>query len=142
MDGQSEFDSRPMRILAAEDNLVNQMVLKAMFELKGIEPVIVENGEAAVAAWEQGEWDVILMDVQMPVMDGMLATRKIRHREAETGRAPTPIVALTANAMNHQVEEYMAAGMNRFVPKPIQIAQFYDLIAELIGRKWDHSAAA
>ena len=65
-------------------------------------------------AWEVGDWDVILMDVHMPVMDGPTATRLIRKREAETGRLRTPIVALTANAMAHQVETYAADGMDDF----------------------------
>ncbi|HEX7760777.1 MAG TPA: ATP-binding protein [Caulobacteraceae bacterium] len=119
---------RPLRILAAEDNAVNQLVLKTLLAQAGIEPVLVGNGEEAVAAWEQGGWDVILMDAQMPVMDGVTATRQIRRREAESGRAPTPIIALTANAMDHQVEGYLAAGMTGLVTKPIQVAQLFDAI--------------
>ena len=121
-------DERPLRILAAEDNDVNQLVLKTLLGQVGLEPTIVGNGEEAVAAWARGDWDLILMDAQMPVMDGIAATREIRRREAETGRLATPIIAVTANAMAHQVESYLAAGMNGVVAKPIQIAQLFEAI--------------
>jgi CheY-like chemotaxis protein len=87
--------------------------------------VIVDDGKAAVEAWELGDWDVILMDVQMPVMDGPTAARIIRQREAVTGRAPTPIVALTANVMSHQVRDYELAGMTAWVAKPIEVAALF-----------------
>ncbi|MDP2011830.1 MAG: ATP-binding protein [Phenylobacterium sp.] len=114
-----------LRVLAAEDNAVNQLVLKTLLGQVGVSPHVVEDGQAAVAAWETGSWDLILMDVQMPVMDGIAATARIRQRETATGRARTPIVALTANAMAHQVEEYFAAGMDGHLAKPIEIAALY-----------------
>ncbi|THD61022.1 ATP-binding protein [Phenylobacterium sp.] len=120
--------SAPLRVLAAEDNPVNQMVLKALLAQIGIEPTVVENGQEALDAWEDGEWDVILMDVQMPQMDGQTATRRIRAREAELGRAPTPIIAITANAMIHQVASYRAAGMNEVVSKPINVEALFAAI--------------
>jgi signal transduction histidine kinase/CheY-like chemotaxis protein/cytochrome b561 len=126
---EAALGEQPLRILAAEDNAMNQLVLKTLLSHVGLEPVMVENGEEAVRAWEQGDWDLILMDVQMPVMDGPTAARQIRRREAETGRAPTPIIALTANAMTHQTESYHAAGMNGFVAKPIVVAQLFEAIA-------------
>ena len=94
---------------------------EALLAQVGIEPVIVGDGVDAVAAWETGDWDVILMDVQMPRMDGPTATRFIRERELAQRRRRTPIVALTANAMTHQVSEYLAAGMDGFVAKPIEV---------------------
>ncbi len=115
----------PLRVLAAEDNKVNQLVLRTLLNQAGIEPVIVDDGQAAVDAWEQGQWDVILMDVQMPVMDGPTAARLIRQRERASGRAPTPIIALTANVMSHQLREYELAGMNGQVAKPIQVAALF-----------------
>ncbi len=114
-----------VRLLAAEDNPVNQLVLKALLAQIGIEPVVVGDGVDAVAAWENGDWDVILMDVQMPRMDGPTATRFIRERELAQRRRRTPIVALTANAMTHQVNEYLAAGMDGFVAKPIEIDRLF-----------------
>jgi signal transduction histidine kinase/AmiR/NasT family two-component response regulator len=122
---------RPLRILAAEDNPMNQVVLKTLLGQAGVAPVVVGDGEAAITAWERGDWDVILMDVQMPVMDGVRATQEIRRREKESGRARTPIIALTANAMIHQMDEYRAAGMDAFVAKPIEVAQLFAAIAEV-----------
>ena len=115
----------PLRVLAAEDNKVNQLVLRTLLNQAGIEPTIVDDGKAALEAWESAPWDVILMDVQMPVMDGPTAARAIRQREAESGRAWTPIVALTANVMSHQVREYEQAGMNGCVAKPIEVAALF-----------------
>ena len=115
----------PLRVLAAEDNSVNQMVLKTLLQLAGIEPVITENGVEVLAAWQQQEWHVILMDIQMPQMDGLTATRAIRAREAETGRRRTPIIAVTANVMAHQVSAYEAAGMDQVVPKPLEAVRLF-----------------
>jgi CheY-like chemotaxis protein len=88
----------------------------------GLEPTVVENGAEAVEAWKSGRWDVILMDIQMPVMDGVTATREIRACEAPATRPRTPIIAVTANAMSHQVADYAAAGMDAVVPKPLDAA--------------------
>jgi signal transduction histidine kinase/AmiR/NasT family two-component response regulator len=120
---------REIRVLAAEDNSVNQLVLRTLLAQLGIDLVVVDNGAEAVDTWEIGDWDLILMDIQMPEMDGPTAARRIRAREAQTGRGPVPIIALTANAMNHQVESYRAAGMTGFVAKPIEIAQLVEAIA-------------
>ncbi|MGA0602696.1 ATP-binding protein [Caulobacter sp. KR2-114] len=117
-----------VRVLAAEDNPVNQLVLKTLLSQIGVHVEVVGDGVDAVAAWESADWDVILMDVQMPRMDGPTAVRFIREREAAQGRPRTPIIALTANAMTHQVNEYLAAGMDDFVPKPIEVRR---LIAAL-----------
>ena len=114
-----------LRVLAAEDNAVNQLVLKTLLHQMGVDPHVVDNGQQALEAWETGDWDVILMDIQMPVMDGLTATAAIRNREADTGRARTPIVALTANAMAHQVEQYILAGMDGHVAKPIQAVELF-----------------
>jgi two-component system, sensor histidine kinase len=114
-----------VRVLAAEDNSVNQLVLKTLLHQIGVEPVVVGNGEEAVAAWATAPWDVILMDMQMPVMDGLAATRRIREVEAAEGRARTPILALTANAMSHQIQQCLAAGMDGHVAKPIEAARLF-----------------
>jgi signal transduction histidine kinase/ActR/RegA family two-component response regulator len=114
---------KPLKVLAAEDNAINQLVLKTLLTQLGFEVAVVENGELAVAASADGACDLILMDVQMPVMDGPTATRRIRAREAAEGGPRTPILALTANAMTHQAEEYLAAGMDGAVAKPIQLDQ-------------------
>ncbi len=120
-----ELTGQALRVLAAEDNAVNQLVLKTLMHQVGIDPVIVVDGAQAIAAWEAETWDVILMDVQMPVIDGPAAARAIRARELATGRARTPIIALTANAMSHQVAEYRDAGMDGFVAKPIEVGRLF-----------------
>jgi signal transduction histidine kinase/ActR/RegA family two-component response regulator len=125
---QAPEDAGALRILAAEDNPTNQQVLKALLGPIGVEPTMVDDGEQAVEAWASGGFDLILMDIQMPRMDGLTAARTIRAREAELGRPRTPIIALTANAMPHQVEEYVAAGMDGFVPKPIDLRTLYEAI--------------
>jgi len=129
----AEPQSLDIRVLAAEDNDVNQLVLKTLLMQAGIEPVLVANGREALEAWEQQDWDVILMDVQMPEMDGPAAARAIRARERETGRRWTPIIALTANAMSHQRAEYDAAGMNGLVAKPIEISRLFEAIESALA---------
>jgi signal transduction histidine kinase/CheY-like chemotaxis protein len=117
--------SGEIRVLAAEDNATNQLVLKTLLGQAGIVPTMVENGREALEAWEAQDWDLILMDIQMPVMDGVAATRAIRERERAGERGHTPIIAVTANAMTHQVAEYHAAGMDQMVPKPIDVAALF-----------------
>jgi signal transduction histidine kinase len=121
-----------LRVLAAEDNTVNQLVLKTLLHQLGIEPVVVENGAEAVAAWRAQHWDVILMDVQMPRMDGPTATRAIREAEAAEGRPRTPIIALTANVMAHQLADYFAAGMDGHIAKPIEAARLFEALEAVL----------
>ncbi|HEX3917913.1 MAG TPA: ATP-binding protein [Caulobacteraceae bacterium] len=132
----------PIRILAAEDNSINQLVLRTLLHQAGLEPTIVENGTKCLQAWEDEPWDVILMDIQMPEMDGPTAARSIRAREIETGRPRTPIVALTANAMSHQVSAYLAAGMDGHVAKPIEAAKLFEAIELALDGAADEAALA
>jgi len=122
-----------LRLLAAEDNATNQQVLAAVLGSLGIEVHIVPDGKEAVEAWRTGSYDLILMDIQMPVMDGITAAKTIRDAEKAAGRRRTPIVALTANALTHQVEEYLAVGMDAHVAKPIEIAKLYDAISAVLN---------
>jgi signal transduction histidine kinase/ActR/RegA family two-component response regulator len=128
-----EPEGLPLKVLAAEDNDVNRLVLQTLLQQVGLSPTIVADGAQALEAWEREPWDLILMDVQMPVMDGPTACARIRQREAETGRQRTAIVALTANAMAHQVAEYRAAGMDGFVAKPIQVAALFAAMTEALA---------
>jgi CheY-like chemotaxis protein len=137
-------DSAPalaLRVLAAEDNEVNQLGLKTLLHQLGGVPFGVADGKAAVEAWEAEPWDLILMDVQMPVMDGPTAAAEIRRREAARGQARTPIVALTANAMAHQVQQYLACGMDGHVAKPIEIKALYQVLVRTLGESGDQPAA-
>ncbi|MGA0601969.1 ATP-binding protein [Caulobacter sp. KR2-114] len=124
----------PLRILAAEDNEANRLVLAALLGHAGADLTIVTNGAEAVDAWAAGDWDVVLMDVQMPVMDGVAAVQEIRRREAAEARRPTPVIALTANAMTHQVAEMRAAGMDDHVGKPIDIVRLFAAIEAAVAR--------
>ncbi len=110
-------ESRSMRILLAEDNLVNQKVALRMLERLGHHVTLANNGREALSAFEKQAFDLILMDVQMPEMDGLEATRKVREMEPTGSRVP--IVALTAHAMDSHQEECLAAGMDSFLTKPI-----------------------
>jgi len=119
---------RPIRILAAEDNPTNQLVLAALLEPVGVELTIVGDGRLAVETFVAGGFDLVLMDVQMPVMNGVEAAAEIRSWEALRGLTRTPILALTANVMRHQIEEYLQAGMDGFVAKPIEAAKLFEAI--------------
>jgi len=132
---------RPVRLLAAEDNHINQLVLKTLLHQIGISPVFADNGRDALHAWTLQDWDIILMDMQMPVMDGLAASRYIREQEGLTGRPRTPIIALTANAMSHHIEDYRAAGMDAFVSKPIGIAKLLEAISSILGETSETRAA-
>jgi signal transduction histidine kinase/ActR/RegA family two-component response regulator len=125
---QEEGEGRRIRILAAEDNPTNQKVLRAVMEPLDAELTVVSDGHEAVEAWRTGEFDLILMDIQMPVMDGVEAAKQIRSEEASDRRPRIPILALTANALVHQVEEYMAAGMDGHISKPIELPRLYEAI--------------
>jgi signal transduction histidine kinase/CheY-like chemotaxis protein len=116
---------RPLRILAAEDNSINQKVLAALMGPVGADLTLVSSGGEAIDAWRTGGWDMILMDIQMPGMSGVEATLQIRAAEAAEGLTRTPIVAVSANAMQHQMDEYRAAGMELHVSKPIQAQALY-----------------
>jgi CheY-like chemotaxis protein len=131
---------RPLRLLAAEDNQVNQLVLKTLLHQVGIAPVLVDDGRAAVDAWAAQYWDLILMDMQMPVMDGLTATRMIRDQEKRTGRPRTAIIALTANAMSHHIAEYKAAGMDEFVSKPIDLGKLIEAMTAALSEASDIEA--
>jgi signal transduction histidine kinase/ActR/RegA family two-component response regulator len=134
--------SSEIRVLAAEDNPTNQLVLKTLLQFAGVEVAIVGNGQEAVEAWSSQAWDVILMDVQMPVMDGPTATREIRRRERADHRPRTPIIALTANTMSHQTTEYIECGMDDHVAKPIDAEALFEAIFKAIESRTETTIAA
>jgi len=112
-------NGKPLSVLVAEDNEVNRMLLGSILKRLGHRHAVAADGLEAVAAVERGSFDVVLMDVQMPVVDGIEATRRIRAMAGDRGSLP--IIALTANAMAGDRERYMAAGMTDYVSKPINI---------------------
>ncbi|MEY4255273.1 MAG: hypothetical protein RLZZ141_500 [Pseudomonadota bacterium] len=127
-----DIDQPPLRVLAAEDHPVNQLVLRTLLGQFGVEVTMTGNGQEVLAKFKEQDWDVVLMDVQMPVMDGPSATRAIRAFEREQGRAPTPILALTANAMAHQLDEYRQSGCNGHVSKPIDASELIGAMSRVL----------
>jgi PAS domain S-box-containing protein len=126
-----ERTSRPLRVLVAEDNPVNQRVVTAVLEQRGHTPVLAGNGREAVAALEREDFDVVLMDVQMPEMDGFEATAAIRAREASAG-GHIPILAMTAHALQGDRERCLAAGMDGYLAKPIRSDELLDLLESAV----------
>jgi two-component system, sensor histidine kinase len=122
---------RAVRVLAAEDNPTNQLVLRTIMQTFGVDLTLVGDGLQAVDAWKSGDFDLILMDIQMPVMDGVAATRLIREAETQASRRRIPIVALSANAMTHQVAEYLGAGMDLHVAKPIELSKLHSALRQV-----------
>ncbi len=117
-----------MRILLAEDNSVNQMVATKLLSRRGHHVKVATTGLEAVQAWEHEPFDLILMDEQMPAMDGIEAVRRIRARESENGTKRTAIVALTASAMKGDRERFLAAGMDGYLAKPFTSEELYAAI--------------
>jgi CheY-like chemotaxis protein len=116
--------ARPLRLLLAEDGLVNQRVAVGLLQMRGHHVTVASNGQEAVAAVEREPFDAVLMDVQMPQMDGLEAARAIRRREQGTGKH-VPIIAMTAHAMKGDRELCLEAGMDGYISKPIQADVLY-----------------
>jgi two-component system sensor histidine kinase/response regulator len=139
---------RPLKILAAEDNAVNQLVVSRILEKRGHSVMLAKNGEEVLAALDKDTFDVVLMDIQMPGMDGLQATKAIREREsalaARNGQRATriPIIALTAHAMKGDRERCLEAGMDSYVSKPIRAeALFAELDKLTVGSPDDDKRA-
>lgn len=131
-----------LKVLVTEDNAINQQVVVALLSELGIKPSVVEDGAKALEAWNSHEWDVILMDVCMPVMDGPTACRHIRSGQLSQGRRRTQIIALTANVMQNQVQDYIDAGMDDIIAKPIQVAELFTALEASLAAVDQISAAS
>ncbi|MDB5360850.1 MAG: hybrid sensor histidine kinase/response regulator [Rhodospirillales bacterium] len=127
------------RVLLVEDNVINQKVARALLERAGHRVTVANQGADALALVETQDYDIVLMDIQMPVMDGLEATRLIRARG--DAKARLPIVAMTANAMEGAREEYLAAGMDEYISKPIEARRMLDLVDRLGGGERPSEAA-
>lgn len=132
---------RPLRVLLAEDNALNQLVAKRPLEKAGHIVVIAEDGQSAVARYEVEDFDVVLMDVQMPRMDGLEATRVIRQRERRRGRR-VPIAAVTAHSLSEDLERYREAGIDDCLAKPFRPGDLLALVERLSERCPAAGAAA
>ena len=111
--------SVPLRVLVAEDNVVNQRLVSRLLEKRGHQVVVAANGREALEAVERQSFDIVLMDLQMPELDGFEATAALRAREADHG-THLPVIALTAHAMKGDRERCLAAGMDGYLSKPIR----------------------
>lgn len=114
-------EARALSVLVVDDNAANRRVVSAMLEALGLQVELADDGPAAIAAFGAREFDIVLMDIQMPGMSGVEAAQRMNEDRARRRRAPVPIVALTANVMTHQVESYLAAGMCGVIAKPIEL---------------------
>lgn len=129
---QSADSKLPLRILLVEDHPINRLVVTTILEPTGAEIEICVNGEAAVAAAARTRFDVILMDLLMPVMDGLQATQAIRRHEAETGQTPAAIIMLTASALPSQAEQSMLTGCDAHLAKPVTPARLFETLARVL----------
>jgi CheY-like chemotaxis protein len=132
-EGRSAIDKhrRPLRLLLAEDNVVNQRLAVSLLEKRGHQVVVAGNGRGALAALDRDRFDAVLMDVQMPDMDGFEATATIRAREAATG-GHTPIIAMTAHSLKGDRERCLEAGMDAYVSKPLHPQQLFEALASVV----------
>jgi signal transduction histidine kinase/CheY-like chemotaxis protein len=127
---------RPLKILAAEDNRINRLLLGRILEMAGHHAVFAENGVETLQLWQDGEFDLLLMDLQMPGMDGLEATREIRKREGGK-RVRTPIIAVTARAMHEDRDIAVQAGMDGYVSKPYSAEDILTAIQRVIRHSND-----
>lgn len=131
----------PLRILLADDHPANRKVVEIMLAATAMEMIAVEDGQQALEAFREGGFDLVLMDMQMPVMDGLTATRAIRDLETAEGRVRTPVVMLTANAMAEHVEAGRQAGADGHLTKPVTLASLFDAIGAALQAE-DQAEAA
>ncbi|MBW2650002.1 MAG: response regulator [Deltaproteobacteria bacterium] len=127
---------RPVNILLVEDSEDNRLLIQAYFKRTSDHIDIAENGEIAVEKFKSGKYDIVLMDIQMPVMDGYTATGEIRKWEKENGRKETPIIALTAHAMAEDAKKSLDAGCTDHLTKPIKKATIMETIQKYAAREY------
>ena len=130
-----------LKVLLAEDHPTNRRVVELILSAAGVDLTSVENGALAVDAWQSGDFDLVLMDMQMPVMDGLSAMRLIRSREATQSRPRTPIYALTANAMPEHTHASHQAGADGHLTKPITAAALFEVVRTVAGQVSEVAAA-
>jgi CheY-like chemotaxis protein len=127
-------DAEGVRVLVADDNPTNRKVLELMLSAAGVQPTSVENGREAVEAWRAATFDVVLMDLRMPVMDGLEAIRAIRSEEAATGRGATPVVVLSANTAPQDLDASAKAGADGHIGKPVRADELFAAIDQAMSK--------
>lgn len=125
-----EADLSDLRVLVADDNRTNRYILNTMLTGLGVSVTLAENGQIALDLYRPGAFDMLLLDISMPVLDGVSALEAIRAHERAAGHPPAPALAVTANAMQHQVREYLASGFSGHVAKPFRRATLARALAE------------
>jgi CheY-like chemotaxis protein len=130
--GELAARSAPLKVLVVDDNATNRRVLELILSQLGAEALPAENGQEALDAFEADRFDLILMDIQMPVMDGLTATRAIRARERRLGLAATPVIIISANCMPEHVQAGLEAGAQQCLGKPINAMALIDAISHVL----------
>ncbi len=120
-----------IRVLVVDDEEINRLFLVDLLKMNNIIPDQARNGQDAVVKWQDNSYTAILMDIQMPIMDGFDAARAIRKLEQETGRSKTPIIAVTAYHSEESKFECTNSGMDTYIPKPVVIADLLKVILPL-----------
>lgn len=124
----NEVGKTGKRILVAEDSQINQMFAEKLLTNFGFTVTIAENGAVAVSEYQSGDYDLILMDIQMPEMDGFEATAQIRQYDRDNGRSPITIIAMTANDKDEDRQKCLAAGMDDYLAKPVRKKILQDML--------------
>ena len=142
--GEDEVSLAGVRILLAEDHPTNQKVIELIVGMVEADLTIVENGKLALDALEREPFDIVLMDMQMPELDGLSATTLLREREVRLGLPRLPVIMLTANALDEHVRASLDAGADRHIAKPVRAEDLLNAIADMIltGDGLEKSAAA
>jgi CheY-like chemotaxis protein len=125
---------RALRVLVADDDLINQKVSSRLVSREGHDVTVAGDGKLALEAFIASEWDLVLMDVQMPVMDGLRAAAAIREFEKKTGRPPTPIIALTASVLPEEIGACLTAGMDEVLAKPVAKGALQEVLTRVGNR--------
>jgi CheY-like chemotaxis protein len=131
-----DIDYSLINVLVAEDNYINQKLISKLLSKKGYNALIVEDGSKALEALSKGDFHIILMDIQMPVMDGYQATQAIREKEKGTG-THTPIIGITAFAMESDRKKCFDIGMDDYLSKPFNKEDFYRIIEKHLEKIFD-----
>ena len=132
---RDESENPPLRVLVAEDNVINQRLIKRMLEKRGEKAEIARDGKETIAMFikkagnPREKFDLILMDIQMPLMDGVEATRQIRKIDKNI-----PIIALTAHAMKGDKEKFLSAGMDDYISKPLEKNKLFEIIDKYVSK--------